>query len=176
MIKTSMKMVLAASLLLGGTALMAEQNKAPKMAKAPKLKPLTPEAEKAAYHLFDVLNLKKRISETLNQELALRMRMQPTMAPYEDIYRKFFAKYYQWDKMKKNLAKAYAQVFTPQEMKELAKFYSTKAGKKAFIIMPSLSRLSLKMAQAQIGAHSKELKAAVDAKAKALEAAAKKGK
>jgi hypothetical protein len=102
--------------------------------------------------------------------------MQPTMAPYQDIYKKFFSKYYQWDKMKKNLAKAYAQVFTPKEMEELAKFYATKAGKKAFLIMPSLSQLSLKMAQAQIGAHNKELKAAVDAKAKALEAAAKKSK
>ena len=176
MIKTSMKMMLAASLLMGGTALMAEQNKAPQTAKAPKLKPLTPEAEKAAYHLFDVLNLKNRIRETLDQQLALRIRMQPTMAPYQEIYKKFFSKYYQWDKMKKNLAKAYAQVFTPKEMEELAKFYATKAGKKAFLIMPSLSQLSLKMAQAQIGAHNKELKAAVDAKAKALEAAAKKSK
>jgi hypothetical protein len=170
MIKNSMKIALAASLLLGGTALMAEQNKVPQSVKAPKLKPLTPEAEKAAYHLFDVLKMEKGIRDALDQSLALQIKRQPAMAPYEKIYKNFFHKYTRWSDMKKDLAKLYAQAFTPKEMNELAKFYSTDVGKKSLTVMPRLTQLSMLLAQQRIAKHAAELRKAVAAKAKELEA------
>jgi hypothetical protein len=175
MIKNTLKLVLAGSLLLGGTALMAEQ-KAPaqKAAPAPKLKPLTPEAEKAAYKLFDVLKMKEGISSALNQSLQVQVKRQPAMKPYEDIYKKFFAKYTKWDDMKKDLAKLYAQAFTVKEMQELTKFYSSEVGKKSLTIMPRLTQLSMLLAQQRIAKHADELKKAVAERAKELEAQAKK--
>jgi len=95
------------------------------------------------------------------------------MAPYEDIYKNFFHKYTKWEEMKKDLAKLYAQAFTPQEMKELAKFYSTKLGKKSLTMLPRLTQLSMLLAQQRIAKHADELKKAVAQKAKELEAAAK---
>ncbi len=177
MIKTSMKTLLAASLLFGGSALMAENAKAP-LAKQqqPKLKPLTPEAEKAAYELFDALKMKEGIHNALMQSLAVQFKRQPAMAPYAEIYKNFFTKYTQWKDMKKDLAKLYAQAFTPAEMKELTKFYRSKVGQKSLTIMPRLTQLSMLLAQQRIAKHSDELKKAVAAKAKELEAAAKKEK
>ena len=176
MIKTTLKTILAASLLFGGTALMAEQKKPQEAPKAPKLKPLTPEAEKAAYALFDALKMKEGIQNALKQSLAIQVKRQPAMAPYKDIYEKFFAKYTKWDDMKKDLAKLYAQAFTPQEMNQLTKFYKSEVGKKSLTIMPRLTQLSMLLAQQRIAKHADELKKEVEAKAKELEAAAKKEK
>ena len=172
MIKTTLKTLLALSLLMGGTsALMAGPNEA--AAKAPKLKPLTPEAEKAAYELFGALKMKEGIRTALDRSLEIQVKRQPAMAPYEDIYKNFFHKYTKWEEMKKDLAKLYAQAFTPQEMKELAKFYSTKLGKKSLTMLPRLTQLSMLLAQQRIAKHADELKKAVAQKAKELEAAAK---
>ena len=176
MIKTSLKTMLAVSLLMGGGALMAEQKKAPEAAEAPKLKPLTPEAEKAAYRLFDVLKMKEGISNALDQSLKAQVKRQPAMAPYEDIYKNFFHKYTKWEDMKKDLAKLYAQAFSVKEMQELTKFYSSEVGKKSLTLMPRLTQLSMLMAQQRIAKHADELKKAVAEKAKELDAAAKKEK
>jgi hypothetical protein len=174
MIKTTLKMMLAGSLLLGGTALMAEQKAPAEKAQAPKLKPLTPEAEKAAYKLFDVLKMKEGISGALSQSLKAQVKRQPAMAPYEDIYKKFFAKYTKWDDMKKDLAKLYAQAFSVKEMEELTRFYSSEVGKKSLTLMPRLTQLSMLLAQQRIAKHADELKKAVEERAKKLESETKK--
>ncbi|WP_292655216.1 DUF2059 domain-containing protein [Nitratifractor sp.] len=175
MIKITLKTLLAASLMLGGTsALMAGPKTAPATAKTPKLKPLTPELEKAAYALFDVLKMKEGIRSALDRSLEIQIKRQPAMAPYEDIYKNFFHKYTKWDEMKKDLAKLYAQAFTAQEMQELTKFYSTKIGQKSLTVLPRLTQLSMMLAQQRIAKHADELKKAVAQKAKELEAKAKK--
>jgi hypothetical protein len=174
MIKTTLKIVLAGSLLLGGTVLMAEQKAPAEKPQAPKLKPLTPEAEKAAYKLFEVLKMKEGISGALSQSLKVQLKRQPAMAPYEDIYKNFFAKYTKWDDMKKDLAKLYAQAFSVKEMQELTKFYSSEVGKKSLTVMPRLTQLSMLLAQQRIAKHADELKKAVEERAKELESKEKK--
>ncbi|ADV46370.1 DUF2059 domain-containing protein [Nitratifractor salsuginis] len=176
MIKTSMKTLLAISLLFGGSALMAGPKEAPaaKKTQAPKLKPLTPEAEKAAYELFKALKMKEGIRTALDRSLEIQLKRQPAMAPYEDIYKDFFHKYTKWEDMKKDLAKLYAQAFSPEEMHELAKFYSTKLGQKSLSVLPRLTQLSMLLAQQRIAKHANELKKAVAQRAKELEAKAKK--
>lgn len=173
--KTILKSTLAAMMLLSATALTAGETKAPAVQKAPKLKPLTPEAEKAAYALFDALKMKEGIHNALMQSLAIQIKRQPAMAPYKDIYEKFFSKYTKWDDMKKDLAKLYAQAFTPAEMQELSKFYQSKVGQKSLTILPRLTQLSMLLAQQRIAKHADELKKEVSERAKKLEKEASKG-
>ncbi len=173
MIKMTLKTLLAASLMMGGTTLLMAGPKEAPAAKAPKVKPLTPEAEKAAYALFDVLKMKEGIRTALDRSLEIQVKRQPAMAPYEDIYKSFFHKYTKWEDMKKDLAKLYAQAFTAEEMKELTKFYSSKVGQKSLTMLPRLTQLSMLMAQQRIAKHADELKKAVAEKAKELDAAAK---
>jgi hypothetical protein len=157
--------------------LLAEQKTPPKSVKAaPKLKPMSPESEKAAYELFKSLRMKEGIAAALNQSLEVQVKRQPAMAPYKKIYQDFFAKYTRWDDMKKELARLYSQVFTAEEMKQLSRFYSSKLGQKSLGTLPKLTQLSMILAQKRIAAHSAELKKAVGKKAKELEAAAKKSK
>ncbi|WP_456433850.1 DUF2059 domain-containing protein [Nitratifractor sp.] len=161
--------------LFAGNPLLAEQPaaKAQHDGAKPKLKPLTPEAEKAAYALFDALKMKEGIRDALLRSLEIQIKRQPAMAPYEDIYKKFFLKYTKWEDMKKDLAKLYAQALTPEEMRKLTKFYSSDLGKKSLVVMPRLTQLSMLLAQQRIAKHAKELKEAVAKRAKELEAKAK---
>jgi len=179
MMKHLLKITMVAGILaMGGSGtLLAESPKAPgNTAQMPKLKPLTPEAEKAAYKLFEALKMKEGIRNALEQALALQIKRQPAMAPYEDIYKEYFRKYTKWEDMKKDLAKLYAQAFDVKELNELTKFYQSKVGQKSLTVMPRLTQLSMLMAQQRIAKHADELKAAVEKRAKELEAAANKKK
>ncbi len=168
MIKTTLKSLLIVGLLFSAVA-NAEN--------APKDKPkdikqikLDPKTEEAAYKLFKALKLKEGIRNALNLSLEVQFKRNPAMAPYKDIYQKFFDKYTKWDDMKKDLAKAYASKFSAKEMEELTKFYSSDIGKKSLVALPSLSAFAMKLAQVRIAAHAKELKAEVAKRAKELQA------
>jgi len=176
MIKDMAKALLILSLLTAAPALMAGSKDAPApktKAKEPKVKELTPEAQKAAYELFKTLKIKEGIRAALDRSLEIQIKRQPLMAPYEDIYKKFFHKYTKWDDVKKELAKLYAQAFSAEEMHKLAKFYSTKLGQKSLVVLPRLTQLSMLLMQQRIAKHAEELKKAVTKRAKELEAAAK---
>jgi len=174
MFKNIVKVLTVASLLIGGTALFAGETKTeskqhhqkPKSIKDIKI---SPEAEKAAYKLFEVLKIKEGIRSALDQSLEYQVKRIPAMAPYKDIYLKFFHKYTKWDDMKKDLAKLYASNFTVKELNELSKFYSSKVGQKSLVLLPRLTAVTMKFAQARIAKHAKELKEAVAKRAKELE-------
>ena len=140
-----------------------------KKPKKPKLKPLTPEAEKAAYRLFKALKMDKGIRDALIQSLDDHIKQQPSMEPFRDIYVKFFKKYTKWDDMKKELAKIYAQAFSAEEMNKLADFYSSKLGAKSMVVLPRLTQLSMIIAQQRIAKHADELRDEIAKKAKELE-------
>ena len=137
--------------------------------KKSKLKPLTPEKEKAAYRLFDALKMKDGIIDALIQSLDEHIARQPSMEPFRDIYVKFFKKYTKWDDMKKELAKIYAQAFSAEEMNKLADFYSSKLGAKSMVVLPRLAQLSMIVAQQRIAKHADELKDEVAKKAQELD-------
>ena len=140
--------------------------KAPKSLKDIKI---SPEAEKAAYHLFKVLKIKEGIRNALDKSLDYQIKRMPAMEPYRDIYIKYFHKYTKWDDMKKDLAKLYAMNFTAKELEELAKFYSTKLGQKSLVILPRLTAITMKLAQKRIASHANELKQEVAKRAKELQ-------
>jgi len=169
MFKNIIKVLTVVSLLIGGTALFAEEAKS----KSIKDIKISPEAEKAAYKLFKVLKIKEGIRSALDQSLEFQIKRMPAMAPYKDIYLDFFHKYTKWDDMKKDLAKLYASNFTVKELNELSKFYSSEVGKKSLVILPRLTAVTMKFAQARIAKHAKELKDAVEKRAKELEREAK---
>jgi hypothetical protein len=170
MVKTTFKSFLIVGLLFSSVA-VAESAQAPK-AKAKDVKEIKidKKTEEAAYRLFEALKLKEGIKNAMNLSLEMQFKRNPAMAPYKDIYQKFFDRYTKWDDMKKDLAKAYASKFSAKEMDELTKFYSSEVGKKSLAALPSLSAFAMKLAQVRIAAHSKELKAEVAKRAKELQA------
>ncbi len=164
MIKMTFRALLVVSMFIStSSSLMAESKT------TPKIKPLTPKAEKAAYALFRTLKMKEGIRLAMDRSLEIQIRRQPAMAPYEDIYKKFFHKYTKWEDMKRDLAKLYAQALSPEEMDKLTKFYSTRVGQKSLTILPKLTQLSMLLAQQRIAKHAKELRSAVEKRAKKLQ-------
>ncbi len=170
MLKRGMKIVALSTLLVATSATMyAGDNTTKKTPKTLNNIKISPEAEKAAYHLFEVLKIKEGIRNALDKSLEYQLKRIPAMVPYKDIYQKYFHKYTKWDDMKKDLARLYATNFTAKELDELAKFYSTKLGKKSLVILPRLTAVTMKLAQHRIAAHANELKKAVAQRAKELQ-------
>ena len=165
-----MKRILFAVVLLGivGSGALCAQEDA-KSAKEESRKKITAEEEQAAYRLFEALKLREGIRSALDNSLNVQLKRMPAMAPYKDIYQRFFDKYTQWDDMKKELAKAYASQFSAKELDELAKFYSTPLGQKSLTVLPRLTQLTMILAQKRIAAHAKELKAEIEKRARTLE-------
>ena len=179
MVRRGMKIIALSALLIGSSASVyaGEKAKEETTKKAPKsLKDIkiSPEAEKAAYHLFEVLKIKEGIRSALDKSLDYQFKRIPAMEPYKDIYKKYFHKYTKWDDMKKDLAKLYAMNFTAKELNELAKFYSSKVGQKSLVILPRLTTLTMKLAQQRIAVHANELKQEVAKRAKELQKDEKK--
>ena len=174
MIRGGIKIVAIIALLVGinSSVYASEKAKEHTTKKAPKsLKDIkiSPEAEKAAYHLFKVLKIREGIRSALDKSLDYQIKRMPAMEPYRDIYIKYFHKYTKWDDMKKDLAKLYAMNFTAKELEELAKFYSTKLGQKSLVILPRLTAITMKLAQKRIASHANELKQEVAKRAKELQ-------
>jgi hypothetical protein len=172
MVKSTLKGFIIVSLLLGTTLANAEgvsEKEDAKKRKDIKEIKIDPETEKIAYKLFETLKLKEGIRNALNTSLETQFRRNPAMAPYKDIYQKFFDMYTKWEDMKKDLAKAYASKFSAEEMKKLTEFYSSDIGKKSLAVLPSLSAFAMRLAQVRIASHSKELKDEVAKRAKELQ-------
>lgn len=164
-----MSIVVLSLMLIGSSTMIYASEQAKKAPKSLKDIKISPEAEKAAYHLFEVLKIKEGIRNALDKSLDYQIKRIPAMAPYKDIYRKYFHKYTKWEDMKKDLAKLYASNFTVKELNELSKFYSTKLGQKSLVILPRLTAITMKLAQQRIAAHASELKKAVAKRAKELQ-------
>ncbi len=169
MFRRGMKIVALSALLIGSSATIYAGDQAKKAPKSIKDIKISPEAEKAAYHLFEVLKIKEGIRSALDKSLEYQVKRVPAMAPYKDIYQKYFHKYTKWEDMKKDLAKLYASNFTTKELNELAKFYSTKLGQKSLVILPRLTAITMKLAQQRIASHANELKQAVAKRAEELQ-------
>ena len=174
MLKKGMKIVALSALLVGSSATLCAGEQGKESPKSIKDIKISPEAEKAAYKLFEVLKIKEGIRSALDKSLEYQIKRIPAMAPYKDIYQSYFHKYTKWDDMKKDLAKLYASNFTAKELDELAKFYSTKLGQKSLVILPRLTSVTMKFAQQRIAAHADELKKAVAQRAKELQKDEKK--
>ncbi len=174
MIKTSIKALLIAGVLLGGATLSAGEDA--KKSEEKKEVKIDPAAEKAALTLFETLKMQDVLKKSLQNGLEVQLKRQPAMVPYKDIYEKFFSKYADWNTIKKELAKLYATTFTADELKKMNDFYSTEYGKKSMVLVPRSFTVALNIAKKLIAEHSEELKKEVEKRAEKIDSAVKKEK
>ncbi len=118
-----------------------------------------------ALKLLDSMNAGDAYNETLMQTLDKQSSMLPPqiknnkekLEKYNKIMKEFMMKYMGWDKVKNDMAKVYAKYYTPQELKELAKFYATPVGKKSVKVLPKIATESMMLSQSKMMPHMGEL-------------------
>jgi len=152
---------LTALLLLGGNIAFADMPNDNKAKQEVKQQAGMQEALK----LLDSMNAGDAYNETLMQTLDKQSSMLPPqiknnkekLEKYNKIMKEFMMKYMGWDKVKNDMAKVYAKYYTPQELKELAKFYATPVGKKSVKVLPKIATESMMLSQSKMMPHMGEL-------------------
>src|SRR5690606_41636315 len=80
--------------------------------------------------------------------LLLRRPPRSTLFPYTTLFRS--AQNLKWQEIKTELVNSYTQVFTEQELAEMANFYKSPLGQKMIDAMPKLMQQAAVMGQQQV--------------------------
>jgi hypothetical protein len=102
----------------------------------------------------------------IDQMLAMQIKQNPAIAPYETEMKSFLKKYMSWAGLKDDMIKIYADEFTEAELGELSAFYQTPLGKKTLQKMPTLMAKGAELGQRRVQEHLPELTAAISEKEK----------
>ncbi len=117
------------------------------------------DAKTEAENLVKTMGLEKEYNTTLNKMVQYYTRKYRVPKNKQGKVEQFLKKYMSWDIVKQDVIKLYSKEFTADELKELAKFYSTPLGKKTIIKLPQIMDKASKQAQKRVKSHSRELMA-----------------
>ncbi|HEX2092383.1 MAG TPA: DUF2059 domain-containing protein [Longimicrobiaceae bacterium] len=90
----------------------------------------TPARLRAASELVDAMNMQKIMGETAEATLRSQMQGNPMMAQFEDIMREFMAKALNWEEIRGDFVRIYAETYTEDELRQLRAFYQTPLGQR----------------------------------------------
>jgi len=121
---------------------------------------------KAAESLLSMMNMDAVMGSAIDQMLAMQIKQNPAIAPYETEMKNFLKKYMSWAGLKDDMVKIYADEFTEAELGELSAFYQTPLGKKTLQKMPTLMAKGAELGQRRVQEHLPELTAAIAEKEK----------
>ena len=122
--------------------------------------------QKAAEQVLTLMDMEAVMSRTVDEMLKAQIQADPRIAPFEDVMKRFLAKYMSWNSLKPDIVKLYMEQFTEQELNEITKFYQTPAGKKAVQSMPDLMSKGAQIGVQRVQEHMPELQAAIAEEAK----------
>jgi uncharacterized protein len=125
-------------------------------------------AAAAAQELFKAMKLQENLSETSAAMIDSEIGRNPGLTPYRDVMLTWLKKYMTWDTMLPELTKMYTETFTEAELKQMAAFYGSPAGKKSLEKLPEMMQRTAMTGARLSQAHSDELRAAMTAKSEEL--------
>lgn len=117
----------------------------------------SPEAIAAAMDLMTVMDLGAVSRATTETMLENMFAQNPALEEYRDVFMTFFDEHLRWEDLRDDYARVYAEVYTPEEMRDLAEFYQTPLGIRLLETTPAVSARSSQIAEAAIQPHLPEL-------------------
>ncbi len=122
----------------------------------------------AAMELFKAMNLPNNIQDTAAAMIDSEVGRNPGLNPFRETMLNWLKKYMTWDAMVPELTKLYTSTFTDDELKQMAAFYASPAGKKSLEKLPELMQRTAMIGASLAQPHSDELKAAMTARSEEL--------
>lgn len=89
--------------------------------------------------LLEVMNLEQTLTASLAQLTRALFAANPDLNLHQDIVVDYLEEHLAWEKLKPEIAKIYAEQFTPAEVGELIRFYASPTGQKALKAGPALA-------------------------------------
>lgn len=130
--------------------------------------------QKAAEEMLTLMNMDAVMTRSIDEMLKAQIQANPTIAPFENVMKRFFAKHMSWNSLKPDMVKLYMDAFSEEELNELAKFYQTPTGKKAVQAMPELMGKGAQIGTQRVQQNMPELQAAIAEEAKKYQSGDKK--
>jgi hypothetical protein len=114
------------------------------------------------------MKLQENLSETANAMIDSEVGRNPGLTPYREVMVTWLKKYMTWEAMQPELTKMYTEAFTEDELKQMAAFYGSPAGKKSLEKLPEMMQRTAMTGARLSQPHSDELRAAMTAKSEEL--------
>ncbi len=122
---------------------------------APKPAPVSPH-EKAARELLQLVGGEDLAMGGAKAMMSLILQ-DPDMAPYKDVVRGWFQKVFSEAEIESEMVKIYMERFSEKELREIAAFCRTPAGRKAIAAMPDLMEEAAGIGMKRAQEHGYEL-------------------
>ena len=129
-----------------------------------------------AMELVAALHLESEYQSMINKTIDTMLSNDPSIKLYEDIVRSFIAKYMPWEAMKSEIAKMYAHDFNEEELRQLLEFYHSPVAQKMLTLNGQSMKTGRDLVFRALTAHKDEFEAAVNERAKEIEALKQKAK
>jgi len=111
----------------------------------------------AIVEFFKLADMENLMNETMDGMMQAQLQMNPAMAPMQETFKKFIAKYMSWKSLEAEFVTIYMQNFSEAEMKQLLAFYRTPTGRKALKQMPKLMQQGAQVGARRVQEHMPEL-------------------
>ena len=122
---------------------------------APKPAPVSPH-EQAAREVLRLVDGKDLAMGGAEAMLAMILQ-DPDKSPYRDVVRSWFEKVFSEAEIESDLVKIYMERFSEKELREMAAFYKTPAGRKSIAAMPDLMQQAAEIGVTRAREHGYEL-------------------
>lgn len=117
---------------------------------------------KAAEELLTLYDMDEILSQTIDQMLSLEIQQNPQLGLYEEVLKRFFAKYMGWESLKEDFIRMYMDEFTEKELRDMIEFYRTPTGQKAIKKVPVLAAKGAQLGQKRVQSNLEELRAMIE--------------
>ena len=89
-----------------------------------------PEEMMLAYALLEAAGTPNTMEQTLQHSLNAQLQGAPELLPFRSAFESYLRRTISYEAQKEELAKAYLELYTPDEMRELIRFYQTPIGRR----------------------------------------------
>lgn len=137
-------LLLAAGFMTGGALYAAEPATAP--GEKPAAVQFSERHLALARELVTMVN-PRGPADTQLRILAQEMRSNPQTSGYGDLFREWVADTAHTEALAEDVARMYAEHFSPEELKDILRFYKSDTGKKVIAAMPILAEKSIRLGE-----------------------------
>ena len=116
----------------------------------------------AATELLEMMDTKGTFEASMDAMIEMQTQQAPDVAErLEPIMRAFFEEHLAWEEIEPDYVALYTDLYTEEELREIAQFYQTDVGRKMVEVMPEMAVRSQQIAQRHIQEHAGELQQAI---------------
>jgi len=111
----------------------------------------------AALDLLEAMDMEAKIETSLAQVVEMQIKRNSGWEAHREVVHEFFEQFMGWEKMREEYVAAFGITFTDEELRQVAAFYRTPAGRKAFELLPQIRGEMAKRSWAAVMKNRKHL-------------------